>query len=81
VGWPKRPGQKRAGWALPEPPRLVEQVALLGPVQRVLGGPQVEDAGGLRVPGLLGQVGSYGIDAIVAYQGRKAGDCVELDQG
>ena len=64
-----------------EPPRPAEQVALLGPVQRVLGGPQVEDMGCLRVPGLLDQVGSYGIDPIVAHQARKVGDCVELDQG
>ena len=65
--------------ALLEPLRPAEQVALLGPAQRVLGGPQVEDAGCLGVPGLLGQMGSYGIDPIVPHQARKVGDCVELD--
>jgi|SRR5215211_3420413 len=80
IGLAEAAGQKRAGWALPEPPRLVEQVALLGSTQRVLGSPQVEDAGCLRVPGLVGQVGSYGVDSIVADQARKVGDCVELGQ-
>ena len=59
----------------------MEQVALLGPAQRVLGGPQVEDACCLRVPSLLGQVRSYGIDPIVVHQARNVGDCVELNQG
>lgn len=32
------------------------------------------------LPGLLGQVGSYGIDSIVADQARKVGDCLDPGQ-
>jgi hypothetical protein len=77
IGFSRSRGRR----ALPEPLRPLEQVALLGPAQRVLGGPQVEEAGCLTVPGLFGQMGSYGIDPIVAHQARKVGDCVEVNQG